>query len=430
MEKFIMTIIPPVKGTRDFYPDQMFVRKWLYDSVRQVSELFGYQEWDSPMLEYLDLYAAKSGEELVKDQSYVFDDRGGEKVTLRPELTPSLARLVAQKQKELIFPIRWWSWGPFWRYERPQKGRTREFFQWNVDLLGGNTPEADAEVVAILATFFRSVGLSSKQVSILVNNRRLIEAQLEKLGIPSEKYGMILSWIDRRTTLEESEWESFGKDKGLTNEEIVQIMKILDKTELWKEWGDFVCFFNAIDAFGVREFVKYDPSIMRGLLYYTGMVFEAWDIGRDVKKAINGGGRYDNLLSDVGGGQLPAVGFAMGDVVISLLLKKYGLLPDISSQKPIPIVVTVFSPELVINSLELASSLRAEGFNVICYTDPVKLQKQFKFADRMNIPIVLVLGPEEVSKGNVTIKELAAGNQITVPKEDVPFKIRTILEDQ
>src|SRR5512136_2036666 len=179
-------IIPPVKGTRDFYPEQMAVRNWLYGVVRRVSESFGYQEWEAPILESLDLYAAKSGEELVKKQSYVFTDRGGEEITLRPELTPSLARMIAQKQGELVFPARWWSFGPFWRYERPGRGRSREFFQWNIDLLGVASPEADAELLAIAAAFLQKVGLPPSQARILVNNRRFMDAQFDALGIPAE----------------------------------------------------------------------------------------------------------------------------------------------------------------------------------------------------------------------------------------------------
>ncbi|MBI4732643.1 MAG: ATP phosphoribosyltransferase regulatory subunit [Chloroflexi bacterium] len=183
------TLIPPVKGTRDFYPEQMAVRTWLYETVRGVSESFGYQEFEAPILESLDLYAAKSGEELVKKQSYVFTDRGGDEITLRPELTPSLARMIAQKQGELAFPARWWSYGPFWRYEKMQRGRSREFFQWNIDMLGVNSPEADAELVAIAAAFLKAVGLSSDKARILVNNRRLMEAEFDALGILPEKKG-------------------------------------------------------------------------------------------------------------------------------------------------------------------------------------------------------------------------------------------------
>ncbi len=194
-------IIQPLKGTRDFYPQQMAIRTWLYGKIRKISESFGYQEYDGPFLESINLYAAKSGEELVKEQSYVFPDRSGDLITLRPELTPSLARMVAQKQAQLIFPLRWWSFGPFWRYERPQKGRSREFFQWNIDLIGIDTPEADAELISIIASFFEEIGLSPQQIRIMVNNRKLIDAELSELGIPPEKHIGLFKIIDRRNKL-------------------------------------------------------------------------------------------------------------------------------------------------------------------------------------------------------------------------------------
>ena len=176
-------IVPSVKGTREFYPEEMALRNFIYEKARQASELFGYQEWEAPYLETLELYAAKSGEELVKEQAFTFEDRGGSRVTLRPELTPSLARMIAKKQRQLTYPLRWWSFGPFWRYERPQKGRSREFFQWNIDMLGPNTPEADAELIAVAANFLKLVGLSPGQATIYVNNRLLMESQFDALGI-------------------------------------------------------------------------------------------------------------------------------------------------------------------------------------------------------------------------------------------------------
>src|SRR5512135_1977119 len=179
------TTIQSLKGTRDFYPEEMAVRNFLYQTARRIAESFGYQEYDGPFLEKIDLYAAKSGEELVKEQAFVFPDRNGELVTLRPELTPSLARMIAQKQGELAFPVRWWSFGPFWRYEKMQKGRSREFFQWNIDLLGPNSPEADAELVAIAANFLKAVGLAPTQAQVLVNDRRFMNTQFEALGIPA-----------------------------------------------------------------------------------------------------------------------------------------------------------------------------------------------------------------------------------------------------
>jgi histidyl-tRNA synthetase len=422
------TIIPAVKGTRDFYPEQMALRNWIYKTVRKVSESFGYQEWDAPFLETLNLYAAKSGDELVREQSYVFKDRGGDEITLRPELTPSLARMIAQKQKELVFPARWWSWGPFWRYERPQKGRTREFFQWNIDMLGANSPEADAEIVAILASFFQEVRLSPDEVTILVNNRRLVDQQLEKIGIESDKRALVTNWIDRRGKMAPKEWEILGKERELSAQQISQITTMLENSDLWKESEELIRFFNAIEALGVKNYVRFDPNIMRGLLYYTGIVFEAWDVGGDIKRAINGGGRYDNLLRDVGGESLSGTGYAMGDVVLSLLLEKYGLLPDEVNAIPAPVLITAFSEELILDSLQLAANLRQQGWDVISYPEPVKLQKQFKFADRMGIPIVLVMGPDEKTLNNVTIKNLPRGMQETVPIAKLAESIKSLLE--
>ena len=179
-------IIQPLKGTRDFYPELMAIRTWLYNTIRQVSKSFGYQEYEAPFLESIDLYAAKSGEELVNKQSFVFPDRSGDMITLRPELTPSLTRMIAQRQRQLTYPLRWWSFGPFWRYERPGKGRTREFFQWNIDLIGVDTPEADAELITILATFFRTLGLTPQDVNIQVNDRHLLDSALADIGFPAE----------------------------------------------------------------------------------------------------------------------------------------------------------------------------------------------------------------------------------------------------
>ena len=423
-------IIQSVKGTRDFYPEQMAVRTWLYNTVRRVSESFGYQEWEAPILEPLDLYAAKSGEELVKKQSYVFTDRGGNEITLRPELTPSLARMIAQKQGELAFPVRWWSFGPFWRYEKMQKGRSREFFQWNIDMLGVNSPEADAEMVAVLATFFRSVGLTPNEVLILVNDRRLMEAQFEMFGIPVEQRPIVSTWIDRREKMAPEAWEAYGKEKGLSEEQVDRVKAMLEDKNLWLSSEELVRFFKAIEALGLKEYVCFDPGIMRGLLYYTGIVFEAWEVGGDIKRSINGGGRYDNLLRDVGGEPLPATGFAMGDVVVTLILEKYGLLPKNLRVSPASVLVTVFSPEFLLGSIELASELRQSGVDVSCYPEPVKLPKQFKYADRMGMRAVLVIGPDEAAAGKVTVKNLKDSTQEGLPRDQVVEAVKRILESR
>ncbi len=418
--------IQTVKGTREFYPEEMALRNYLFAKVRAASQAFGYQEWDGPFLETLDLYAAKSGEELVKKQSFVFNDRGGDEITLRPELTPSLARMIAARQGSLTFPVRWWSFGPFWRYESPQKGRTREFFQWNIDMLGVNSPEADAELLAVAAAFLRSVGLDPQRAAIFVNNRRLMDAQFDALGIAPEKRLDVSNLVDRRSKMDPSQWDSNALDLGLTQTQLDGLKSLLSDYDLWKQSDELVRLFAALDALGVREYVKFDPNIMRGLLYYTGTVFEAFDQTGGVRRAILGGGRYDNLLADVGGQPLSGIGFAMGDVVIGIVLKEAGLLPEFDPT-PSSVLVTVFDEKLWLNSYALASELRGAGLNVIVFPEPAKLPKQFKYADKMKMRVVVTVGPDEAEKGLVAVKNLSNGEQVIVPRAEATQVIRGII---
>ncbi|MCB9110182.1 MAG: histidine--tRNA ligase [Anaerolineales bacterium] len=418
--------IQSVKGTREFYPEQMALRNFIYGKVRSAAQAFGYQEWDAPFIETIDLYAAKSGEELVKKQSFTFEDRGGDLVTLRPELTPSLARMIAAKQGELVFPVRWWSFGPFWRYEQPQKGRTREFFQWNVDMLGVNSPEADAELIAVGATFLRSVGLSPERALIYVNNRRLMDSEFDALEIPLEKRLDVSNLVDRRTKMESAKWDAYALDLGLNQKQLDGLKDILGNFELWKKSDELVRLFAALEALGVKDYVKFDPNIMRGLLYYTGTVFEAFDVTGSLKRAIFGGGRYDNLLADVGGQPLSGVGFAMGDVVIGIILQEAGLVPEFNPS-PAQVLVTVFDEKLWMQSIALAAELRESGLSVMVFPEPTKLPKQFKFADKMKMKAALVLGPDEVEKGLVVVKNLGNGEQVQVQREAVLSAIQKIL---
>jgi len=419
--------IQSIKGTREFYPEAMALRNFIYEKVRASSQAFGYQEWDAPYIESIELYAAKSGEELVKKQSFVFEDRGGDLVTLRPELTPSLARMIAAKQGELTFPLRWWSFGPFWRYEQPQKGRSREFFQWNIDMLGVDSPEADAELIAVAATFLRSIGLDPRQATIFVNDRRLMDAQFDALDIEKSKRLDVSNLIDRRSKMKPEAWDAYALEIGLTNKQLDGLKAMLNDYELWKKNDQLVRLFAALEALGVREYVKFDPNVVRGLLYYTGTVFEAYELSGSLRRAILGGGRYDNLLADVGGGQLPAVGFAMGDVVIGIILQEMGLLPDFIPS-PASVLVTVFDGSLLLKSYALAAELRRSGISVMVYPEPAKLQKQFKFADKMKMRVVVTIGTDEAEKGLVAVKNLLNGNQQVVPQGDALKIIRNMLE--
>ncbi|MCC7118557.1 MAG: histidine--tRNA ligase [Anaerolineales bacterium] len=418
--------IQTVKGTREFYPEQMALRTFIYGKVRAAAQAFGYQEYDGPFIESIDLYAAKSGEELVKKQSFTFEDRGGDLVTLRPELTPSLARMIAAKQNELTYPVRWWSFGPFWRYEQPQKGRAREFFQWNIDMLGVNSPQADAELVAVAATFLASVGLTPDKATIYVNNRRLMDSEFDKLQIPAERRLEVSNLVDRRSKMDAAKWDANAFEIGLNQVQLDGLKSILSNFELWKESDELTSFFSALEALGVSAYVKYDPNIMRGLLYYTGTVFEAFETSGSLKRAILGGGRYDNLLADVGGQPLSGVGFAMGDVVIGIILQEQGLLPSFNPT-PANVLVTLFDGTLLSQAFELCAQLRKAGINTLVYPEPAKLQKQFKFADKMKVKLALVLGPDEAEQGLVVIKNLESGEQVQVKREAVVTEVQKML---
>jgi histidyl-tRNA synthetase len=416
-EAIVKKLIQAVKGTRDFYPEQMAVRTWLYNNIRTVSERFGYQEYEGPILEYIALYAAKSGEELVKEQSFVLTDRGGDELTLRPELTPTLARMVAQKQNALPKPIRWWSFGPFWRYERPQKGRTREFFQWNIDLIGSNSIQADAEIAAVGAEFFRSVGLGPDIIRIQVNSRRLMDAQLRAIGVASEQVSTVFKVIDKREKMNDKAWSEYAASVGLSESQITALRAMLSNRELWKQSDELIAFFEAVADLGVGDYFEFESSIVRGLDYYTGTVMEARD--RDGEfRAILGGGRYDNLVADVGGDPLPAVGFAMGDVVVGLVLLKYGKLPALRTS-PAQVLIAVFDASLLSAARKLAAQWRAAGLRVELYPDAAKLDRQLKYADAKDIPFVAILGPDEAAKNSVTLKDLRKKSQRSVAQNEV-----------
>ena len=323
-----VTKIQPVQGTRDFYPDKMRWRNWLFNACRQVSQLYGYEEYDGPFLEYLDLYAAKSGEELVNEQTYIFESRGGEKLAIRPEMTPTLARMVAARQNELRKPIRWFTIPNVWRYERPQRGRKREFYQYNIDLLGVESVEADAEVLAVVVDIMRALGLEKGEFVIRINNRYYLEELLSQLQIDLSKKDAVFREIDRIEKLKPEVFRANLEAAGLTAEQVDGLQNDLHQ----KNFGDFPALktlWEKFEQYGITDYVEFDPSIVRGLLYYTGTVFEVWDASKKFNRAIMGGGRYDNLVTSLGGQPLPAVGIAFSDVTIEEMLTQQGKLPEL-----------------------------------------------------------------------------------------------------
>ncbi|MCC7361532.1 MAG: histidine--tRNA ligase [Anaerolineales bacterium] len=416
--------IQSVKGTRDFYPEQMLLRNWLYGNMRTAAQLFGYQEYDGPFIETLELYAAKSGEELVKEQSFVFNDRGGDQVTLRPELTPSLARMIAARPAQLPRPIRWWSFGPFWRYERPQKGRSREFFQWNVDLLGVDSPAADAELAAVAATFFRLIGFSATEIKLQFNNRRLMDDELAALGL-SENKKAVFRLIDRRDKMPAEAWDRYAGEAGVRPEQLDRLKTLLANGQLWEKSAECQAFVAAAQALGIGDYLEYDPTVIRGLDYYTGTVLEARDREGEFR-AILGGGRYDNLVGEVGGERLPGVGFAMGDVVIGLVAQKYGKTPPLSPS-PAQVLVTQFDAATGAEALRLAAELRAAGLRAEWYPEPAKLDRQLKYANATGVRFAALAGPDELAQGEVTLRDLAARTQERLPRAEVAARVRARL---
>jgi histidyl-tRNA synthetase len=384
-----------------------------------VAESFGFEEYEGPIVETLDLYAAKSGEELVKSQAFTLTDKSGKILALRPEMTPTLARMVAQKSGSLVFPVKWFSFGPRFRYETPQRGRGREFFQWDVDILGLTNPQADAEVISAAAAMYQSLGLSPTEVRIKINDRQYLQDKLKLIGVGSEKTTAIFKVIDKKSKVSEDVFDELLKQEGLTPVQINKLKGILGDKRGYtnSEWLSKI--MSLVQTAGYGEFVEFDPAIVRGLDYYTRTVFEGWDVKGEFR-SIWGGGRYDNLTEEVGGKQkIPGVGFAMGDMVLEEILRANGKYPDLKVNKTL-VLVTVFSNELAVSSNKLANSLRKRGINTEVYLDPeAKLDKQLKYADKKGIPYVVIVGPEEAAKNVVTLKNMKEKTQKTIFIEEL-----------
>jgi len=425
MKTMSNNLIQPVKGTRDFYPEDQAFQNWLYSKFKEVAELFGFQEYEGPTIESLDLYAAKSGEELVKRQAFTLKDQSENILALRPEMTPTLARMVAQKAGELTFPVKWFNFGRRFRYEKPQKGRSREFFQWDVDILGPENLEADAEVIAIAATLFQKLGLTPQEVRIKINDRKLLQERFLSLQIPEEKMVAAFRLADKKDKVSRMDFIEMAKEEDFSEDQAKGILQILEEKNAFLDSLWLVKIFELLKRYGVAEYAEYDPSIVRGLEYYTRTVFECWD-SRGEFRAIGGGGRYDNLVESVGGKQkIPGVGIAMGDMVIAEVLRANNKYPSLSVNKT-KVLVTVFSPELYDKSLEIADKLREKDINTEVYLDPsAKMEKQLKYADRKAIPYAIIIGPVEAVGNTIVIKNMSTGEQKTVPESEIFSVIKT-----
>lgn len=416
-------LIQKVKGTRDFYPEEMAFRSWLYGKIKKISEKYGYQEFDGPNIEYLDLYADKTSEEILKEQAFSLKDRDGRDILLRPEITPTMARMVTQKSTSLTKPIKWFSFGRCYRYEQPQKGREREFFQWEINVLGPETPEADAEIIAIAAEYLKELGLTPDEVVIKVNDRVLIEQIMLENNLPKDKLNPLLRIIDKKEKVTPEIFDRMLEDEGLQKKQTENLNSFLAGKDYSKSDWLVKVFKNLGGYSGVMEYIEFDPTIARGFDYYTKTVFEAWDKTGNLKRSLFGGGRFDRLTETLGGEKVPGVGMAPGDVPLQVLLEDLGKMPKIAPAIP-AVLVTIFSPELEEKSIETALTLRLKDINTELWLEPeAKLEKQLKYADQKGIPYAAIIGPDEQKMDKVTLKNLQEKGQQTLSLDELVQKL-------
>ncbi len=418
----------PPRGMRDFYPEDVRLRNWLFGLWRKVSESFGFEEYDGPLVESEELYIRKSGEEIV-GQLYNFQDKGGRRLALRPEMTPTLARMIIAKGSSLPRRIKWFSIPQCFRYERMSRGRKREHYQWNLDIVGVKEPTAEAEVIAAAVEFLRRVGMGKNDFKVFLSNRRLLAALLKSRGLPEEKFAEVCVVIDKKWRVTEAALEGMMGELGLSSTMVNAVFEVL-RIETLEQAERLLVEGNApLDAldetrevfeylsyYGLEAFCRFDISVVRGLLYYTGPVFEFFDVDRSLR-AICGGGRYDNLLESYGGEKVTAVGLGFGDVVISEMLADKGLLPDF--QKKIDFVVIPFSPQERKAAIELTQSLRAKGKKVGIMLEIRKLRKALADADRAGAQKVAIVAPDELAVGKVVVRDMRTGEERAVPPAEV-----------
>jgi histidyl-tRNA synthetase len=411
-------------GFRDFYPEDFALRAHIFEAWRQVASRYGFEEYDGPPLESLDLYTAKSGDEIV-GQLYNFIDKGERAVALRPEMTPSLARMVAARANALRKPVRWFSIPQLFRYERQQRGRLREHFQLNCDLIGESSPLADAEIIALAIDVMQALGLTAADVRVRVSDRQLLGALLQRHPqFEGDRLKVGFDVLDKIHRTEKASAVSRLETAGFGKEAIDLLFQVASLRTLEAVEGALAGNSNGADAgtrfgqtvralqsMGLGDFIDVDLTIVRGLAYYTGVVFELFD-ARGELRAICGGGRYDNLVLALGGVDLPCIGFGMGDVVLGELLKDRGLIPP--HRPSIDVFLAAIGEEDQPDLLRLAHQLRTAGLRVEYSLGAGAVGKQLKLADARNARLALVIGPDDRARGEVQVKDLSTKAQGSV----------------
>lgn len=393
------------KGVRDFYPQDQFVQRYLFEVMQRVCERYGYEEYNASILESAELYQAKTSEEIVNEQTYTFTDRGGRAVTLRPELTPTLARMVAAKRRDIGFPARWYAIANVFRYERPQRGRLREHWQLNADFLGTEGIEADAEIIALAHDILLSLGAQERDFEIRVSDRRLLDAAYEAVNISEHDRQAVTRLLDKREKIDDFQ-EQLSAVIGESSAHA--LLAEIERTTSSAYLEDLR---SLLQLYGVRNMVV-DTTITRGFDYYTGVVFEIFDTNAENKKALLGGGRYDNLLSLFGEERVPAVGFGMGDATLRDFLETHKLLPEYASATEL--LLCVLDKNAEAHAVALAQALRREDVCVAVHFAGRRAGDMIRAADKLRIPFVIMIGAQERDSGRYTIKQLETGNEITL----------------
>jgi len=411
--------LQPLQGTRDFYPSDFSRRKWLFDKWRTIANQYSYQEYDAPIVEKASLWKTKVGNDTdILKEMYTFKLRDSEpEMCLRPEITPSLARMIASR-KDLPLPLRWFSIPQCWRYESTTKGRKREFYQWNVDFLGISGSEAELELLVMIVDFFQGVGLKPGQVVIKISDRLVLEVILNNLGISEDVFAIVFNLIDKFNKLEKEELtELFITKTGISVEQISQLYQILESRDFSALESiepninegvltNLQSIFSGATQLGLDAWLELDLTIVRGLTYYTKTVFEAYFQDTEQRRAILGGGRYDNLLTQYGESPTPAVGFAMGDVVMMLGLEELGLIPVQELKQEPNYLVIPFNESLRADAMIVARTLREKipGLVVETYLGKCRLKNALDYANKIGVPYSIMIFPDEWIQGKITVK--------------------------
>lgn len=418
----------PYKGTRDFYPEEMRLRNWFFGKIRHTLGLCAYEEYGGPMLESLDLYIAKSGEEIACEQTYNFTDRGGRRLAVRPEMTPTVARMVAAKIGELNMPLKWFSIPNLYRYERPQRGRLREHWQVNVDVFGCDSADADLEVISTAVAILRDFGADETMFKVHINNRRYFNDVIAEIcGFDAEGSRKVSKVVDRKNKIPRDEYEKELLALGLDGEKIAKIdslykASVAEAVALCPESTgakELSALFEALRETGLDKYCVFDFGIIRGLDYYTGTVFEVFDEAPENNRAMFGGGRYDNLVGlFVKNANVSGVGFGFGDVTLENFLVTHNLVPDLGKDA-LKVLVARFDDVPVEKYMKIAETLRNNGITAGVYTGIKKFGKQIDYAVKGGYTHVVIMGGDELAAGKVKIKSLATREETVCDADKV-----------